>query len=293
MEKQDKSTSITNDSKKPSTTSKSAKNFQITVNKEDTIQDVLAYIRGLKPNYMIACKERAPTTGHINFHIYIQFPNSRRLSLQKLKGSHVEKTLGSPKQNIAYIKKDGDIICEEGSPRLNYMPSIKEAEEMTPEERKLLPLNMYNIVKQINAEERPIITENQQRKQVKVFYIWGDSGVGKTNKAFELINGRKYTEITFDGRFWLDVSENCDIALYDDWRDSHMKPSEFIKFIDYNSHVMNKKGGSVRNNYKEIYITTVQDPKTIYSKMNDQEPKKQWERRMTFIHVDKLKKTSD
>ena len=50
------------------------------------------------------------------------------------------------------------------------------------------------------------------------------------------------------------------IALYDDFRDSHMKPSEFINFIDYNVHGLNIKNGEIQNNYKYIIITSVQDP---------------------------------
>ena len=106
---------------------KAAKGFQITVNEIDTLSDVLSYLRGLSPNYLVAARESAPTTGHKHAHIYVQFPNARRLSLKKLCGAHVEKCLGSPEQNIKYVKKDGDIVCEEGAPRLCYVPTIKEA----------------------------------------------------------------------------------------------------------------------------------------------------------------------
>lgn len=264
--------------------SKSAKGFQITVNDENVFDDVLCYVRGLNPNYIIACKEKAPTTGHIHFHIYVQFPNSRRLSMKKLCGSHVEKCMGSPEQNIKYIKKDGDIVCEEGAPRLNYMPSVKQLKDMSPDERDGLPANMYNIIQKINTEEKKYIKGTEYHKDVVVYYVYGDSGSGKTKYSIEHIGDRFFNEVKYDGNFWHGVTEDCDIALYDDWRDSHMKPAEFINFIDYNRHIMNVKGGSVRNNYKEIYITSVQSPEEIYKNVNG-EPRKQWERRMKFVGI--------
>lgn len=264
--------------------SKSAKGFQLTVNDENVFDDVLCYVRGLNPNYMIACKEKAPTTGHVHFHIYVQFPNARRLSMKKLCGAHVEKCMGSPEQNIKYIKKDGDIVCEEGAPRLNYMPSVKQLKDMPPDQRDGLPANMYNIIQKINDEEKKCIKGTEYYKGVSVYYVYGDSGSGKTKYCIEQIGDRFFNEVKYDGNFWHGVTENCDIALYDDFRDSHMKPAEFINFIDYNRHIMNVKNGSVRNNYKEIYITSVQSPNDIYKNVNG-EPRKQWERRMKIIYI--------
>ena len=61
-----------------------------------------------------------------------------------------------------------------------------------------------------------------------------------------------------------------------------MKPTELINFIDYNRHIMNIKGGSVRNNYKLIYITSLQSPEQIYTKVPE-ETQKQWLRRIKQI----------
>ena len=270
--------------------SKSAKGFQLTVNEEDVFDDVLSYLRGLCPNYLIACKEKAPTTGHVHFHVYVQFPNARRLSMKKLCGAHIEVCRGSPEQNIKYIKKDGDIVCEEGSPRLNYVPSIKHMKEMTHDERECLNANLYNIVQKVEEKESKYIRVDDYFKDVQVFYVYGDSGAGKTKWCImdmKKENLSVFNEVKYDGSFWHGVTEDCSVCLYDDWRDSHMKPAEFINFIDYNKHVMNVKGGSVRNNYSRIYITSVQSPEEIYKNVAG-EPRKQWERRMKIININIL-----
>ena len=85
--------------------------------------------------------------------------------------------------------------------------------------------------------------------------------------------------------FWHGLGDGKGCAIYDDFRDSHMKPSEFINFIDYNIHPMNLKGGSIMYRFSHIIITSVQNPKRIYGGMYDDEPRKQWLRRMSIIEL--------
>ena len=265
-----------------------ARCFQLTINEIDRAGELLDYLRSLSPNYLLAGKEKAPTTGHLHMHIYVQFTTPRRLSLKKCCGAHVEKTRGSTEQNIKYVKKDGDVVVEEGEPRLNHVPTIGEAKKM--EDLSGLNLGMYNIVQKIEAEKKKIINPQDYYKKVEVYWIWGESGAGKTRYAVNDMLKKGITgfnEVKMVGEFWHGVQEDCEVALYDDWRDNHMKPTELINFIDYNKHIMNVKGGSVRNNYKTIYITSLQSPEQIYTKVPE-ETQKQWLRRIKeIIHLDR------
>ena len=269
---------------------KKARNFQLTLNEVDNWDDLLGYLHTLACNYLLAGLERAPTTGHKHIHCYIQFPTPRALSMKKLCGAHIEVCKGSPEQNIKYIKKpDTEIIAEEGAPRLNYVPTIKEAKEMDSEKLEGLNLNLYNVAMKIEAEKKKAISPADYYKKVEVYWIWGESGAGKTRYAIDdmLKKGiEKFNEVKMVGEFWHGVQEDCQVALYDDWRDNHMKPTELINFIDYNRHIMNVKGGSVRNNYQTIYITSLQSPEQIYTKVPE-ETQKQWLRRIKeIIHLE-------
>ena len=253
---------------------KKARNFQLTLNEVDNWDELLSYLKGLQTNYMLACLEKAPTTGHKHIHVYIQFPTPHALSLKKLAGAHIEVCKGSPEENIEYIRKTkqpekrGEIILEMGTPRLCYVPSIKEAKAMDSEVLQGLNLNFFNIVQKIEVEKKKAISPAEYYKEIEVYWIWGESGAGKTRYAINdmLKKGiEKFNEVKMVGEFWHGVQEDCEVALYDDWRDNHMKPTELINFIDYNKHIMNIKGGSVRNNYKTIYITSLQSPEQIYS----------------------------
>ena len=262
-----------------------AKNFFITLNQVDKWEQLRNYITSLSPNYVVACQEKAPTTGHAHIHMYVQFPNSRRLSITALCGANVQKCKGSPEQNYAYITKEGDPIFERGQMRkCHASASISEVKAMNKEQRSDLNINMFNIVKKLNDEDAKDISPLEYYKKVDVFYVYGPSGIGKTKWCIDdMLNNKidKFNEVKFDGHFWNGVKEETTTCLYDDWRDSHMKPAEFINFIDYNRHIMNTKGGSIRNNYTRIYITSVQDPQSIYPQSREENT--QWIRRIHCI----------
>ena len=259
-----------------------AKNYQLTLNEVELWEGLLDYLKSLNPSYLVAAKEIAPSTGHEHIHCYVQFPTSRALSLKKTLGAHIEKCRGSPQQNVAYVKKDGDIIEEIGELRRAGAKSIGEIEKMSKEERKELPAQLYNIVQKIEAKESSnLLVKNIYKENIEVYWYWGESGAGKTRRAMREIGEKEFNMVKYEDGFWHGLG-TADIALYDDFRDSHMKPTELINFIDYYVHPMNIKGGSHQNTYHIIYITSLQSPEEIYKNVPE-ESKKQWLRRIKEI----------
>ena len=282
---------------KKQTQTKSSRNYLLTLNKPDEqYEKVKNYLYGLETlNYFISTLEIAPETGHKHIHIYAQFTQNIKLSLKKLLGSHVDKCYGSPQQNIDYIKKvkepekRGTIIDEWGDIRIKGGRTIKEVKNMTKDERDDLPIQYYKIIKEINlVEENDIVIDEIYKPDLEVYYIWGPSEMDKTKNALKLAKKKGYEKINmvkYHNGFWLGIgTSKC--CLYDDYRDTDMDPNEFINFIDYNIHVLNIKGGSVKNMYQLILITSVQDPQFIYEyKQVKEETAKQWLRRMTVIDI--------
>lgn len=261
-----------------------SRNYQLTLNETAKYEQLLEYLYSLKSlTYLIAAKEIAPTTGHEHIHIYLHFKTVIKLSIRKCCGAHIEICRGTPQQNIDYIKKDGEILEEYGEPpKWGGMRVIDLKNCKSPDE---LDWKQYNTWKKIHQNDE--IELDDFSKEVEVIYIYGPSGIGKTEKAKEIIRENNYTKfsnVKYENGFWIGVGSGRDVALYDDFRDSHMKASEFINFIDYNVHTMNIKGGSCQNNYKLIIITSIQGPKEIYWNLPD-EPRSQWLRRMEIINM--------
>lgn len=246
-----------------------------------------------KPNfqYIVCAKEKAPTTGKEHIHIYVQYNKPTRFNPKEWETAHVEGCRGSPEQNYKYVTKEGDIIYEKGEMKTmknkTSFPNIQEVKEMTIEERNQLPLQYAKIVNQMNTEDNNNINVDEYFKEdIQVFYLWGKSGIGKTREAIKLIKEKGFTqfnEVKYINGFWIGLGSS-EVALYDDFRDSHMKASEFINFIDYNVHNLNTKFGYCKNKYKLIIITSIQDPMDIYRNMKDEE-REQWIRRLNIINI--------
>ena len=279
------------------------KDLQLTLNEPEKYTALKNYLMGLKNlNYLISTEEVAPKTGHKHVHVYVQFSKKQNVNKNKLLGAHYEICKGSAQDNIDYIRKKNDpakrgkILDEWGEASMEHRKkiTIKELKAMAPEAREELPCYYYNCIEKIKIEENNLLTLEDFSKEVVVYYIWGESGIGKTVLAKKLIamwlqelKEPGFNGVKFENNFWIGASGNTTICLYDDFRDGHLPPSEFINFVDYNVHTMNIKGGAIKNRYKRIVITSVQDPAELYFQfsLRNPEPKKQWMRRMKIIHL--------
>lgn len=269
----------------------------VTINEKslENYNEIRSYFENRKSCTYVLCVEHIGGENK-HYHLFAQFKTPSTLSLKKLFGSHVEAIRGTPQETVDYmmcrdikhISKGikAVVVDEWGTIRESGGMRVGDLKKMTSEELDELPSIYFNIAKKLQEEKNNDIDLDNVHKNVKVYYIWGPSGVGKSRKAIEMIkeNGFKSVNmVKYENGFYHGVGtvKQC---IYDDFRDSHMSASEFINFIDYNKHFMNIKGGSKLNEYEFIIITSVQDPNTIYKNMSD-EPRKQWLRRIKIINM--------
>lgn len=256
--------------------------FQFTLNDTSVYESFKNTILKLKScDYFISCREIAPTTGHEHIHVYAHFQSSYRLSKKILDfHAHIEICKGSPQDNIAYIRKDGEILDEQGREPHQGFHTVGELKNV--QEPDELDWREYNTWLKIRSSPKKVKT-SEWGKDVRVYYVQGPSGCGKSNFVANMLETEgvdEFEEIKHVGEFWHGIVDGEGVAVYDDFRDSHMSASEFINFIDYRTHNLNVKGGSFRNRYTKIFITSVQDIDDIYKGVNG-EPRLQWLRRIT------------
>ena len=278
------------DSSSESTGNTKCRRFQLTLHALEKYDELKTYLTSFTSlTYYLAAQEVGEKNERDHIHIYVCFKNSIKLSIKKLCTAHVEKCRGNHSQNIDYLMKQGNIIDEIGEkPRerggFHTVQDLKQIQN--PDE---LPSIEYNTWCKIHDKERMKISLKDWKKEVKVTYICGPSGAGKSLLAKETLM-KEYGEdvivniVDHKDSFWNGADGDTKIAVYDDFRDSDLKASEFIKFIDYNTHNLNVKGSFVKNVYERIIITSVQHPEDIYRNMAD-EPRKQWLRRIEIIDL--------
>lgn len=280
--------------------------FQLTIHNTEKYDDIVDYIIGRKNLlFMISCYEECPKTGKPHFHIYCHFSNSVALSRKKCWDSHLELCRGTVRDNINYIKKEGKYADKKGkNDRVievwgeeppNEGGHIYGGDLPTMTDQEICEIDPRCHKAYINAREimnNPIdIDIDSWNKNIRVIYIQGPSGCGKTEMAKEIVRKQPYINdkppsvniVKCQDGFWHGIG-NSKIAIYDEFRSSSMKASEFINFIDYNRHLLNVKGGSRRNNYEIIIITSVEKLSDIYKNMSG-EPRLQWERRTEVINM--------
>lgn len=272
-------------------------------------QDVVDYVTKLAGwNYMLVTEHIGDVVNNKHYHMYLQYKQPKYLSVYKLHGAHIEQCFGSAQQNIDYcwardkkhielgitaqlIEERGEVRFKGGNYTVGYLRELNDDRE--------LPAIFYNTHKKIQKENRNRMRLSTWRKPVKVYYIQGPSGIGKSNKAEELIrtfyndkgiedeDEMYFDELKFTNNFYQGVNQDfpTEVAVFDDFRADRMTPEEFINLIDYRSHNMNVKNGEFKNNYKLIIFTSVQRLDSIYRNVDDFERREQWIRRIELIDM--------
>lgn len=267
-----------------------ARSFQFTLNqveKYETLKEMLTNLKSC--DYFLSSHEIAPTTNHEHIHIYVHFSQPYKISQKIMNiGAHIEICRGSPKQNIDYIKKDGNILDEIGEPpHQGYAHTIKELKEMDIDE---VDPHIYKIKKQIDQQQKDLDVfqnmlseiEMDELKGPEVIYITGDSGKGKTYKAYKMALNKypkeKIGKLTINNDFVDVINENADCYVIEEFRSSQMKASDFLQLTDKYGYRVNIKGGFLTLRPKCIIICSIIRPEELYR--ND-EINEQFLRRIT------------
>lgn len=273
-----------------------AVHFQLTINYESMFyyEEIRDYLwKDKKASYLISCIEENKH-GIFHMHIYVQFKERTRLPVSKLHGAHVELCKGSSEDNVGYIEKIKNTYnvdntwdemgeCRDILKKKGKIKLVKDLQNVNFDE---VTISQYKVWKDVNADKIYTL-KDLYKPDVEVTYIWGKSCVGKSKLVYETLGeGAIVDRVKFDGNFWdgVNTTHPTEICWYDDFRPSHMKPSEFINFIDYYKNPMNMKYvRGWKNEYKKIFITSIFSPHDIYQNISE-ESKEQWIRRMKIIH---------
>ena len=253
----------------------SSKSYQLTLNEVFFYDDVKEYLTNLKAfNYLISCQELAPTTGHKHIHIYCQFDKTIRLSKRKTYGAHIEKCRGTPQQNVAYIKKDGNILDEIGECR-NWGGMHLTISELLTLPKDDVPVQYYNTYVKAKSEQRG----ERYYKPPTVEWHYGPTGSGKTRKAFE--DGAE--NVIFSNGFFSDWGDARIISI-EEMR-GQIPFDELLRLTDgyHNYYKVNIKGGAKYVDLDKIYITSPKRPEECYPHQRENDCIDQLLRRISVI----------
>lgn len=280
---------------------KKSRNFLLTINEKSLCHysEIKKYFYNLKSlNYFLCTEHIGQENKH--YHIFCQFKNPISISLKKLYGSHVEICYGSPQQNKNYCMAEDEkhknlkivakIIDEKGELRTSGGKTIKDLKNMSIEEREELPKQYINIVERLNEKDREeeiflnMLREikNKNLKGPNVIYLTGESGSGKTYKAYEIALERYPEEeigrIHINNNFFKFDGDNKKCYIIEEFRSSQIKAADFLQFTDKYGYSCNTKGGFKLIRPETIIICSIIRPQDLYK---NEEINKQFLRRIT------------
>lgn len=212
------------------------------------------------------------------------------------------QSVKSPKESIRYVKKDGQYITYGICPFKECL-STKEKNELflSKNIKELVENGEISIFKLPQLEKAKLLYKNELLQPTfekkEVYWYYGETGSGKTkeawNKARELCGiGEEINRIdneiwisNGDGK-WFDGYQGQRCVIIDDLRANTWEFSWLLRITDNYPTRVPIKGGFVRWVPKYIFITAPDEPRTIYSNHQTNEPFdgiEQLERRISEI----------
>lgn len=282
-----------------------SRNFILTVNEKslEHYNDIKNYLIGLKSNtYYLCCEHIEQENKH--YHIYVQFKTPIKLSVKKLFGTHIDKSRGSPQDNIKYLQCQDDkhikkniksIQIDEFGEIRNWggIKNIKQIKESTMDKlEESLPINLYNIAQRIKNEQQEedifmdMLDEidNDNLKSPEIIYIFGDSGNGKTYGAYKYAlknyNKSDIGKMSINNNFIKLINDDAKCFVIEEFRPSQIHASEFLQLTDKYGYNCNIKGGFKTIRPEMIIICSILKPTEIYK----DEINKQFTRRITKFY---------
>lgn len=236
-----------------------SRKYQLTINnpveKGYTHEKIRAVLAENPPVYYCMCDETGEN-GTPHTHIYVCYRNAVYFSSMKkrFEGAHIETALGSSQENRDYIRKEGKYLNSEKKEtnhietfeEFGEMPLDKAAKNESVSEQVLQMIENgysdYDIIHRfpsygvkINHIEkmRQTILENENKtkwRDVKIHYIYGETGTGKTRSVMEKYGYENVYKITnyehpFDGY------KGELVIIFDEFR-CGISFTDFLQYLD-------------------------------------------------------------
>lgn len=269
----------------------SARNCCFTLNNytETELKDVLDW----KCSYLVVGKE-VGESGTPHLQGYVEWGRSVRFTtLKKLNDRiHWEKRRGTAQQAADYCKKDGNFTQKGDISSQGERKDLDEVKESILGGRKvddiLLedPMLYHQYGRTLNKIEDLYMRKRYRVQMTKGIWYWGETGVGKSHKAFEEFTPETHYVVPNDNGWWDGYTQQHTVIL-NDFR-GHISYNELLQMVDkYPFSVKRRNREPMPFTSRFVIITSSLPPEKVYHNRNDEDKIEQLLRRFDIIHMDK------
>lgn len=239
-------------------------------------------------------------------HIYVYFDSRVRFSTVKRKfpTAHIEVALGGAKENIAYIKKNGkwkDTKKGETSVKGTFEEWGKQPKQNGKSndlewlydriKEGLSNVEIYELnndwILQGDKIDRARLNyleeknKTERRLDIKVIYIYGATGTGKTRGIFEENNGESICRVT-DYKHPFDSYKMENVIVFEEFRSS-LPISDMLNYLDIYPIVLPARYANRFAGYHKVYLVSNEALETQYSNVQQDNPET-WKAFLRRIH---------
>lgn len=265
----------------------------------DLLEKLFKRLEDYSPYYGIACREVAPSTGTVHYHVLIccnKIVTTRKgkelLNIENIL-PHLERIRNNLAEIVKYIKKNGyftEINPEQG-PKKSWN-NKKEKNELLLKGDIMKEFIEGNIgpVEVIRAEKiRTIFTKLEKPSNYKkklVIWFKGPTGEGKTRTAIQI--AEQYFDkdywLSNDNLRWFDGYNRQKIAIIDDFRKSMLTDWNFLlRLLDGYNLIVQTKGGFTKWNPEAIIITSPATPEEAFQWVNKEGITETWDKQEQLL----------
>jgi len=218
-----------------------------------------------KINYYVFGKEVCPNTGREHWQCFMQLKNRCGLStVKKIIGdecAHIEQRKGTVQEASDYCKKDGDFVEDGEMTSQGKRTDIDAIKKLVNEGKLEEAIDASPNYQCMKMAELLYKYKKPKARDVDVEWWYGESGKGKTRKAFE-----QYPNAWISGKsgdFWNGYTGQ-DVIILDDFRRTWCEFRDLLRFLDRYPLYINVKGGYIPAEYTKVIITCPHAPEKLY-----------------------------
>lgn len=186
---------------------------------------------------------------------------------------HLEPAKGNKKQNIEYCSKSeskvwgpviiGDVSQGQGVAKPTKAVAQMVVDGISDKEIAMEYPDIYMMRHKGIQALRSAVTDIPNFRFVRVIWHWGDTGMGKTRRAYTLAPDL-YVPLQGNNRLWFDNYDRQGTILLDELSHETVKLEYLLRLLDGYSLQVDVKGGAAWARWDRVFITSNLPPECTY-----------------------------
>jgi len=246
--------------------------------------------------YLCYGEEYCPTSGRRHYQGCVYFYDKQSIkNAQKLLGienSHMENImLTDPKTCIEYCKKDGSFVEYGIKPKQGKRNDLEAVAEMITTHKISVdelavenPMLYHQYGRTLHKLEDIALRKKWRTEMTLGVWYWGNTGVGKSHKAFENYNPETHYVYPYDNGWW-DGYTGQENVVINDFRGC-IPYNEMLQMVDKWVYCVKRRGREPAPFIsKTVIITSSLPPHMVYKNRETEDKLDQLLRRFTVIEL--------